>query len=229
MTTRLDGPATRFLPFNLGRRRRRGQPAEPGRPPDLATCGSRSGSGTPGSTSSRRFIHVERPARGRRRRGARPARSIFPRYHQWDAVRAARGARPRARRRAAATSSSTRPARASRTRSPGSPTGSRRCTTRDDRKVFDKVIVITDRRRPRPPAPGHDLPVRARPRRRREDRQGLRAARRGARRASRRGSSSRRCRSSRSSSTRSPSSASAATPSSSTRRTPRRPARPPRT
>ena len=36
-------------------------------------------------------------------------------------------------------------------------------------------------RDPRPPAPGHDLPVRARPRRGREDRRGLHAARRGAR------------------------------------------------
>ena len=53
------------------------------RPP---TSGSASGPGTPGSTSSHRFIHVERPEKGSvsARRAAETV--IFPRYHQWDAV-----------------------------------------------------------------------------------------------------------------------------------------------
>ena len=33
-----------------------------------------------------------------------------------------------------------------RTRSPGSPTSCRSCTTRDDRRVFDSIVVVTDRR-----------------------------------------------------------------------------------
>ena len=60
-------------------------------PPATAppTCGRRSGSATPGSTSC---AASSTSSHGRRRR--RPGTVIFPRYHQWDAVLAARGRTP---------------------------------------------------------------------------------------------------------------------------------------
>ncbi len=139
MTTRLQGPSTRFLPFNRG------------------TMGG--GAGNPPNTSGHRtsylweevwqrdnwldllhrFIHVE-PGTGKGTTGA----VIFPRYHQWDAVRRLVG-----------------DARAS---GPGQSylvqhsAGSGKSNTiawtahqlsnvhdAQDRKVFDKVVVITDR------------------------------------------------------------------------------------
>ncbi len=123
-----------------------------------------------------RFVHVEQPAKGYE--GAARA-VIFPRYHQWDAVLRLEAARPGRRRRAALPGPALGRARASRTRSPGWPTGCRRCTTRRRQGLRQGH---RDHRPggPRPPAPGDDLPVRARARRRREDRQGLRAARGGA-------------------------------------------------
>ena len=90
-----------------------------------------------------RFVHVERRDEGIGQGAAEDV--IFPRFHQWDAVRKLEAARPRQRRRADATSSSTRRDRASPTRSPGSPTASSTLHDADDHKVFDKVVVITDR------------------------------------------------------------------------------------
>ena len=142
------------------------------------TCGSGCGSGTPGWTCSPGSSTSRRPTKGstaQKRDRAVDLPALPP---------VGRGAEARSRR-ARPTApgrtiwSSTRPGRASRTRSPGSRTGSRRCTTRPTEGVRQ------GRRdhRPggaRPAAAGHDLPVRARPRGRREDRQGLGAARRGA-------------------------------------------------
>ena len=71
---------------------------------------------------------------------------IFPRYHQLDAVRRLEAAARDRGRRATTTWSSTRPAAARATPSPGSRTGSPACTTRTTSKVFDSVVVITDRR-----------------------------------------------------------------------------------
>jgi type I restriction enzyme R subunit len=91
MTTRLDGPRTRFLPFNQGT----GGAGQPGR------------AGNPGTTTGhrtgylweqvwqrdswldilQRFIHVEVPAKGTKAEKAAGTRVIFPRFHQWDAVR----------------------------------------------------------------------------------------------------------------------------------------------
>ena len=217
----------------LGRARRRAARATRrchGRVPRRRTCGSevwqrgrlarpaRSGS----CTSSR---SAKRP-----RRRVHQRAMIFPRFHQWHAVRTLD--RPRARSTApgTTTSSSTRPARASRTRSPGSRTGCPTCTARTTSQVFDKVIVITDRRsstrscRTRSTSSStHDGVVA-------QDRRGparSRAARRGALRGARPRSSSPRCRRSRSCWTRSSElRGSDVTRSSSTRRTPRSPASP---
>ena len=162
------------------------------RPPRAASSTSRRR--TKGSTADEARRHGHLPALPPVGRGAKLE------------ARRARATAP-----ASTTSSSTRPARASRTRSPGSRTGSRRL-----HDAADDEGVRQGRRdhrpgRARPAAPGHDLPVRARARRRREDRQGLARSSPRRSRASRRGSSSRRSRSSRSSSTRSASCRRAAT------------------
>ena len=88
-----------------------------------------------------RFVHVEQAPKGSK---ARPGHHLPPlppvgRRAGLEAAARSRG------RRAVSTWSSTRPGRGSRTRSPGWPTGCRTCTTPHDTKVFDKVVVITDR------------------------------------------------------------------------------------
>jgi type I restriction enzyme R subunit len=90
MTTQLDWDDTRFLPFNQGS----GGP------------GQRGGAGNPPADGHRtaylwervwardswldllaRFIHVEQPTKGSKAAKAKEAKIIFPRLHQWDAVR----------------------------------------------------------------------------------------------------------------------------------------------
>lgn len=151
LTTRLAGEDTAFLPFNQG----------------SAGAGEPGGAGNPQPTGARhstaylwedvwqrdawlellqRFIHVEMttPADGqRRRRRSSGRRAIFPRFQQWDAVR--------------------KLVAAARAEGPGSnylvqhSAGSGKSNTiawlahhlaglhADDRKVFDKIVVITDR------------------------------------------------------------------------------------
>ena len=143
MTTRLDGLATRFLPFNRGDAGGRGNPPDPtghrtrylweevwSRDAWLDLLG--------------RFIHVEPGEGSTRAAKLRAGTVIFPRYHQWDAVR-----------RLEATA---------RTEGPGQTylvqhsAGSGKSNTiawlahrlmslhgADDAPVFDKVVVITDR------------------------------------------------------------------------------------
>jgi type I restriction enzyme R subunit len=91
MTTRLDGADTRFLPFNQG----------------SGGAGKQGGAGNPPSTTGHRtaylweqvwardawldllarFVHVEMPAKGSKAAKRKAAVTIFPRFHQWDAVR----------------------------------------------------------------------------------------------------------------------------------------------
>jgi type I restriction enzyme R subunit len=144
MTTRLAGAQTRFLPFNRGHAGGRGNPPDPSghrtrylweevwsRDAWLDILG--------------RFIHVEPAAEGsttaaRLRRGL----IIFPRYHQWDAVR-----------RLEADARAEGPGRAYLVQHSA---GSGKSNTiawlahrlmslhgADDAPVFDKVVVITDR------------------------------------------------------------------------------------
>ena len=143
MTTKLAGPATRFLPFNRGNAGGRGNAPDPtghrtrylweevwGRDAWLDILG--------------RFIHVV-PGEGPTHAAQLRAGSvIFPRFHQWDAVR--------------------RLEAASRAEGPGHSylvqhsAGSGKSNTiawlshrlmslhgTDDKPVFDKVVVITDR------------------------------------------------------------------------------------
>ena len=106
---------------------------------------------------------------------------IFPRYHQWDAVLQARGRRARARRRA---SNYLVQHSAGSGKSNTIAWLAHRLSSLHDAADTQGVRQGRRRHRPRrarPAAPGHDLPVRARARRRRADRQGLAAARRRAR------------------------------------------------
>lgn len=139
MTTHLSGGTTRFLPFNRGCDGGAGNPANPDghRTAYLwQTVWQRDA----WLDILARFIHVEKPERG-----AKAASSvIFPRYHQWDAVR--------------------RLEAAARAEGPGHDylvehsAGSGKSNTiawlahrlsslhdTADHKVFDKVVVITDR------------------------------------------------------------------------------------
>lgn len=139
MTTKLSGGTTRFLPFNQGHDFGAGNPATPN-----------------GHRSSylweqvwqrdawldllARFVHVEKPTL----KGA-TASTIFPRYHQWDAVRRLEAAAKAAgaghdylvEHSAGSGKSNTIAWLAHRLSSLHSDA---------DEKVFDKVIVITDRR-----------------------------------------------------------------------------------
>ena len=120
-----------------------------------------------------------RPTKGSTRPSRRPSEVIFPRYHQWDAVLKLEADAARAR------------------RGPELPRAALGGVgqVEHDRLARAPAVDPARRGRPqgvrqgggdhrprgaRPPAAGHDLPVRARPRRGREDRRGLDAARGGA-------------------------------------------------
>ncbi len=105
------------------------------------TCGSRSGSGTPGSTCwPGSCMSRSRPT------GAEGARAtvIFPRYHQWDAVLASK---PTPRATAPGSDYLVQHSAGSGKSNTIAWLAHRLSTLHDDRdaKVFDKVVVITDR------------------------------------------------------------------------------------
>ena len=82
MTTHLRGTRTRFLPFNQGHNLGAGNPPNPNGH-RTAYLWEQVWSRDAWMDILGRFIHVEKPRRGSR---ARPE-VIFPRFHQWDAVR----------------------------------------------------------------------------------------------------------------------------------------------
>ena len=151
LTTRLAGDDTAFLPFNQG----------------SAGAGEPGGAGNPSAAGGRhataylweevwqrdgwlellhRFIHIEQELPKKRAKGgkARDAKVIFPRFQQWDAVR-----------KLVADSRANGPGRNYLVQHSA---GSGKSNTiawlshrlaglhADDSKVFDKVVVITDRR-----------------------------------------------------------------------------------
>ena len=148
MTTRLDGPKTRFLPFNQGS----GGPGRMG------------GAGNPPSEHGHRtaylweqvwqrdawldllarFVHAQMPAKGSKAAKAKAATVIFPRYHQWDAVRRLEAG---AKATGAGTSYLIQHSAGSGKSNTIAWTAHRLTNLHDvsDTKVFDKVIVITDR------------------------------------------------------------------------------------
>ncbi len=143
MTTKLDGKSTRFLPFNVGHNLGKGNPPNPNGH-KTSYLWERVWTRDAWLDILHRFIHVERPDRGSvaARRAAETV--IFPRYHQWDAVikleadAAANGAGHSYLIQHSAGSGKSNTI---------AWTAHRLSTlhTADDRKVFDKVIVITDR------------------------------------------------------------------------------------
>jgi len=140
MTTRLAGQKTRFLPFN------RGHDHGAGNPPVLG--GHRTAylwrdvwSRDNWLELLQRFVHVEQPPGGSRRRPS----VIFPRYHQWDAVRLLEAA---ARAEGAGNDYLVEHSAGSGKSNTIAWLAHRLSTLHgaDDNPVFDKVVVITDRR-----------------------------------------------------------------------------------
>jgi type I restriction enzyme R subunit len=150
MTTKLESKATRFLPFNRGSH------------PGATACGKGNPANPDGYATSylwewvwerhawldilNRFVHLERRKPGTKGKGGlRDASLIFPRFHQWDAVRKLeRHARDHGSGRnylvqhsAGSGKSNTIAWLAHRLAS---------LHDAGDTKVFDKVVVVTDRR-----------------------------------------------------------------------------------
>jgi type I restriction enzyme R subunit len=85
MTTKLAGPDTRFLPFNLGHDLGAGNPPNP-EGHRTAYLWERVWARDAWMDLLARFIHVDRPERGSAAARRAAEMVIFPRYHQWDAV-----------------------------------------------------------------------------------------------------------------------------------------------
>lgn len=143
MATRLDGRETRFLPFNLGHDLGAGNPPNPDGH-KTSYLWERVWQRDAWLDILHRFIHVERPEKGSAAVRRAGERVIFPRYHQWDAVlkieadvRSTGAGRSYLIQHSAGSGKSNTIAW----------TAHRLSTLHmaDDRKVFDKVIVITDR------------------------------------------------------------------------------------
>jgi type I restriction enzyme, R subunit len=143
MTTKLEGKATRFLPFNLGHNLGKGNPPN-SNGHKTSYLWERVWAKDAWLDILHRFIHVDRPEKGSvtARRAAETL--IFPRFHQWDAVmkiEADTGANGAGHsyliQHSAGSGKSNTIAWAAHRLST--------LHTPDDRKVFDKVVVITDR------------------------------------------------------------------------------------
>jgi type I restriction enzyme, R subunit len=143
MTTKLEGKATRFLPFNLGHDLGKGNPPNP-HGHKTSYLWERVWAKEAWLDILHRFIHVDRPEKGSisARRAAEVV--IFPRFHQWDAVlkleadAAANGA---------GNSYLIQHSAGSGKSNTIAWTAHRLSTLHSagDKKIFDKVIVITDR------------------------------------------------------------------------------------
>ena len=138
MTTRLAGADTVFLPFNHGDHGRAGNPTNP-HGHATAYLWERVWQRDAWLDLLGRFVHVDKPARGSRK----PGRVIFPRYHQWDAVIALEAA---AREEGAGHSYLVQHSAGSGKSNTIAWLAHRLSTLHaGDTKVFDKIIVITDR------------------------------------------------------------------------------------
>ena len=143
MTTRLAGEATRFMPFNLGHSMGAGNPPNPAGH-RTSYLWERLWSRDAWLDLLGRFIHVERPEKGSPAFRRANQTIIFPRYHQWDAVRRMEAD---ARERGAGEHYLIEHSAGSGKSNTIAWTAHRLSTLHDakDVKVFDKVIVITDR------------------------------------------------------------------------------------
>jgi type I restriction enzyme R subunit len=151
MTTRLDGPRTRFLPFDQGTTGP-GRAGRAGNPPVDPGSGKHRTAYLWEQVWARdawldilaRFINVTVPDEGSKAEKLKGRRIIFPRFHQWDAVRkleadakiVGAGKNYLVQHSAGSGKSNTIGWLAHRLANLHSP---------DDNKIFDKVIVVTDR------------------------------------------------------------------------------------
>lgn len=150
MTTKLEGKATRFLPFNRG--------SDPG----AMACGAGNPANPDGYATSylwervwerrawldilHRFVHVEQAQPGKKSKAAlRDATLIFPRFHQWDAVLELES---HARDRGAGRNYLVQHSAGSGKSNTIAWLAHRLASLHDatDAKVFEKVVVVTDRR-----------------------------------------------------------------------------------
>ena len=143
MTTKLAGQATQFLPFSLGHDGGAGNPPNPAGH-RTSYLWERVWARDAWMDLLARFIHVERPAQGTPAARRAAERVIFPRFHQWDAVLALES---HAREHGAGHSYLVEHSAGSGKSNTIAWTAHRLSSLHDegDRKVFDKVVVITDR------------------------------------------------------------------------------------
>src|SRR5579884_112353 len=143
MTTRLEGQQTRFLPFNLGHSLGAGNPPNP-HGHKTAYLWERVWARAAWLDILHRFIDVQRPRKGTAAQKLAAQRVIFPRYHQWDAVLKLEAD---AREHGAGRSYLVQHSAGSGKSNTIAWTAHRLSTLHnaEDRKVFDKVVVITDR------------------------------------------------------------------------------------
>jgi type I restriction enzyme, R subunit len=145
MTTKLTGAATQFLPFNRGT-----EEAGAGNPfnPDghrTAYLWEQVWEREAWLDLLARFVHVVRPEKGSPAEKRAKTRIVFPRFHQWDSVRRLEVA---ARADGAGSSYLIEHSAGSGKSNSIAWLAHRLSSLHDvaDRKVFDKVVVITDRR-----------------------------------------------------------------------------------
>ena len=139
MTTRLAGSKTRFLPFNKGNQRKAGNPPNPSGH-RAAYLWEEVWQRDAWLDLLARFVHVEKPPKGSKAGEL----IIFPRYHQWDAVRRLEVA---ARESGAGENYLIQHSAGSGKSNTIAWLAHRLSTlhTEGDEKVFDKVVIVTDR------------------------------------------------------------------------------------
>jgi type I restriction enzyme R subunit len=143
MTTKLAGGKTRFLPFNLGHDGGAGNPPNPNGH-RTSYLWERVWTRDAWMDLLARFIHVERPSQGTAAARRAAESIIFPRYHQWDAVLSLEAD---AKAEGAGKSYLIQHSAGSGKSNTIAWTAHRLSNLHDasDTKVFDKVVVITDR------------------------------------------------------------------------------------
>ena len=143
MTTKLAGQQTLFLPFNLGHDGGAGNPPNPvGH--RTSYLWERVWARDSWMDILARFIHVERPVQGSSAARRAAETVIFPRFHQWDAVLALEA---HAKAQGPGHNYLVEHSAGSGKSNTIAWTAHRLSSLHDDRdtKVFDKVVVITDR------------------------------------------------------------------------------------
>jgi type I restriction enzyme R subunit len=143
MTTKLAGQSTRFLPFNMGDHLGQGNPPNPDGH-RTSYLWERVWARDAWMDLLGRFVHVERVSKGSAAQRRASELVIFPRFHQWDAVLKLEAA---AKENGAGQNYLVQHSAGSGKSNTIAWTAHRLSNLHgaDDRKVFDKVVVITDR------------------------------------------------------------------------------------